>query len=95
MMREDGVDISAQSSNRLDEYFDIDFDYIITVCDHANERCPVFPSNTKKFHHDFPDPAKAIGSHIEIMTQFRDVRDQIKAYCKTFIDQHFDAGTDQ
>ncbi|MBK0381404.1 arsenate reductase ArsC [Pedobacter sp. SD-b] len=84
-MKEDGVDISNQTSNNIDEYFDIDFDFIITVCDHAKERCPFFPSNAKKHHYNFPDPAKAQGSEAEIMERFKAVRELIKNYCKNFV----------
>ena len=58
-MQKDGVDISKNTSNNVNEYGDIDFDYIITVCDNAQERCPYFPSNAVRFHKNFPDPAKA------------------------------------
>jgi arsenate reductase (thioredoxin) len=85
VMHEDGIDISAQTSNRVDEFKDLDFDFIITVCDHARENCPYFPSIAKKFHQDFPDPAKASGSRAEVLDQFRKVRDLIKAFCEDFI----------
>jgi arsenate reductase (thioredoxin) len=84
-MKEDGIDILAHTSNNLNEYLDIQFDYIITVCDNAKENCPYFPGSAKRFHHNFPDPAKAKGSEIEIMAEFAKVRDQIKAYSKSFI----------
>lgn len=84
-MKEDGVDISNQTSNHFDEYSAIDFDFVITVCDNASERCPVFPTTAKKFHHNFPDPAKATGTEQEIAQQFRYVRDLIKDYCKDFV----------
>ena len=85
VMAEDGVDISAHTSNHVNEYAAVPFDYVITVCDHANEVCPVFPSTAKKLHHNFPDPAKATGSEEEIMAQFRRVRDQVKAYAQDFV----------
>lgn len=85
VMKEDGINISNQTSNKVEEYADIDFDFVITVCDNAKEKCPYFPSTAKKLHYDFPDPAKAKGSEEEIMQQFRDVRDLIKKYCKNFI----------
>lgn len=87
-MAEDGIDISQHSSNNIDEYRDIDFDFVITVCDHAKERCPFFPSNAKKFHHNFPDPAKASGTAEEISDAFRKVREEIKEYCKDFVEQN-------
>ena len=88
VMKEDGVDISHHTSNNLDEYRDIDFDFVITVCDNAKERCPVFPSKAKKFHQNFPDPARATGSEKEIMQAFRKVRDMIKVYIKSFIQEN-------
>lgn len=84
-MLEDGIDISSHTSNNIDEYTDVDFDFIITVCDNAKERCPYFPSSAKKFHFNFPDPAKATGTEEEIMEQFRNVREQIKQYCDNFV----------
>lgn len=88
IMKEDGIDISTHTSNNIDEYADIDFDYVITVCDNAKERCPFFPSKAMKFHHNFPDPVKAVGTEVEIMEQFRNVREEIKQYSQEFIQQH-------
>lgn len=85
IMQEDGIDISNHTSNNIDEYFDIDFDFVITVCDNAKERCPFFPTKAKKFHHNFSDPAKAKGTDEEINEQFREVRQQIKEYCERFV----------
>jgi arsenate reductase len=87
IMKEDGVDISKHTSNNVNEYRDIDFDYVITVCDNAKERCPYFPSRAK-FHHDFPDPAKATGAEEQVRQQFRDVRNKIKNYCKEFVSEN-------
>jgi len=89
VMQEDGVNISGHTSNHVDEYAAVPFDYVLTVCDHANEVCPVFPSTAKKLHHNFPDPAKATGSEQEILTQFRVVRDQVKAYAHAFVQREF------
>jgi len=83
-MNEDGIDISNHTSNHIDEYKEVEFDYIITVCDHAMERCPVFPSKAIKYHYNFMDPAKSTGDEETIMSQFREVRIQIKNYCKSF-----------
>lgn len=85
IMQEDGIDISNHTSTNIDEYYDIDFDFVITVCDNAKERCPFFPTKAKKFHHNFSDPAKAKGTDEEINEQFRQVRQQIKEYCERFI----------
>ena len=85
VMAEDGIDISHHTSNHVDEYAAVPFAFVITVCDHANEVCPVFPSSAQKLHHNFPDPAKATGTDEEIMAQFRAVRDQVKAYAEAFV----------
>lgn len=87
-MAEDGIDISSHTSNHVDEYIGIDFDYVITVCDNAKERCPIFPSRANKFHHNFPDPAKAIGTAEEISEQFRIVREMIKVYSQEFVKKY-------
>ena len=84
-MKEDGIDISQHTSNNIEEYRDIEFDFVITVCDNAKERCPFFPSNAKKFHYNFPDPAKATGTVQEIKQQFRNVRQLIKNYAAAFV----------
>ena len=89
VMAEDGVDISHHTSNHVDEYAHVPFDYVLTVCDHANEVCPVFPSSAKKLHHNFLDPAKATGSDEEVLAAFRAVRDQVKVYAKEFAQTSF------
>jgi arsenate reductase len=81
-MQADGIDISAHTSNHVDEYLDINFDLILTVCDHASERCPIFPSTAKRLHHNFPDPAKATGSEQKIQEAFAAVREEIKSFCQ-------------
>ncbi len=85
IMKEDGIDISYNTSNNVNEYRNIDFDFVITVCDNAKERCPIFPSTAKQVHHNFPDPAKAIGTEEEIMQQFRNVREEIKKFSNEFV----------
>lgn len=82
VMMEDGVDISAHTSNHVNEYANINFDIILTVCDHARENCPYIPGQAKRFHFNFPDPAKAQGNEEEVMQQFRSTRDMIKSYCE-------------
>jgi arsenate reductase len=84
-MKEDGINISNHTSNHIDEYRDINFDFVITVCDHARERCPYFPTEAKKYHYNFPDPAKATGSEVEITAEFGRVREIIKAYAENFV----------
>lgn len=87
-MKEIGIDISDHTSNNITEYFGINFDYVITVCDNAKERCPYFPTNAVKLHYNFPDPAKAIGTEDEINEQFRAVRSLIKDYCEKFVEEY-------
>ena len=84
-MQKDRIDISYHTSNNILEYTGIEFDYVITVCDNAKERCPYFPSNAQKFHYDFPDPAKATGTEQEIEAAFDSVRNMIKDYCADFV----------
>ena len=88
IMKEDGIDISHHTSINVDEYFDIPFDYVITVCDNAKERCPFFPTNAVKLHHNFPDPSKVKGSTTEVIEEFRKVRAMIKEYCKAFVSEY-------
>jgi arsenate reductase (thioredoxin) len=87
-MAADGVDIAHHSSNHVDEYSGISFDYVITVCDNAREQCPYFPSRAKQFHRDFPDPSKVKGTDEEISAQFRRVGQMIKDYCRKFVDEN-------
>ncbi len=87
-MKEDGIDISNHTSNNILEYMGIDFDYVITVCDNAKERCPYFPSRAEKFHYNFPDPAKATGTEEELRLEFARVREMIKKYCFDFVNEH-------
>ncbi|AXG72701.1 arsenate reductase ArsC [Flavobacterium arcticum] len=88
VMSEDGIDISNHTSNNIDEYKDIDFDYVITVCDNAKENCPYFPSQAEKIHYNFPDPAKAQGTPEEVMDEFRKVRGMIKDYTNNFVKEN-------
>lgn len=87
-MHEDGIDISTHTSNNVDEYKDIDFDFVITVCDNARERCPYFPTKALKFHQNFSDPAQAKGTEEEIREEFRKVREMIKEYCRQFVNEY-------
>ena len=88
-MAEDRIDISSQTSNHVDEYLHLNFDYVITVCDNAREACPYFPGIATKIHRNFQDPAKATGSEEEIAASFRKVREEIKVWSKEFVEQSF------
>jgi arsenate reductase len=86
VMAEAGVDISAHRSKHVDGLADIEFDYVITVCAHANEHCPIFPGKARVIHVAFDDPPKLAGnakSEEEALSHYRRVRDEIKAYVLT------------
>ena len=80
-----GIDISNNSSNHVDEYTDIDFDYVFTVCDNAKEICPIFPKAKRMIHHSFFDPADAIGTYNEQLEVYVKVRNQLNDYFKNFL----------
>lgn len=82
-MAEAGVDISGQRSKHVDELAGIEFDYVVTVCDRANESCPLFPGKTKIVHVGFDDPPKLAATaktEEEALSHYRRVRDEIKAF---------------
>ena len=93
IMKEDGVDISHHTSNHVDEYKDIEFDFVITVCNNAKESCPYVPAKVKILDHDFPDPATATGPEEHIMEQFRLVRDLIRRYTRNFIKEYINVSS--
>lgn len=78
-MREIGVDVSGQESKTLERYLEDEFDYVVTVCDDANEACPVFPGAKNRLHWSFEDPSGATGTEEGRLTVFRRVRDGIQA----------------
>lgn len=82
-MAEVGVDISTQTSNHIDQFLGIDFDYVVTLCNNAAESCPVFSGKAKVIHKPFDDPYFASGSEEQIMAEFRKARDEIKAFIET------------
>jgi arsenate reductase len=89
VMAEAGVDISGQRSKHVDELKDVPFDYVVTVCDHANETCPLFPGKTKVVHVGFDDPprlAKDAKDEDEALRHYRRVRDEIKAFVERLPD---------
>ncbi|MDO5979238.1 arsenate reductase ArsC [Flavivirga spongiicola] len=89
IMKEDGLNIDHHTSNHVDEYADVNFDYIITVCDHANENCPYIPSkNALRLHHNFFDPSKVVGTNEEKHMAFLKAREEIKTYFKAFVGQY-------
>jgi arsenate reductase len=76
-MKEIEIDISGQESKTLERYLGEPFDYVVTVCDEANEACPVFPGAKRRLHWSFVDPSQATGDEEERLKVFRSVRDQI------------------
>ncbi|MGB9178102.1 MAG: arsenate reductase ArsC [Pyrinomonadaceae bacterium] len=84
-MREIGIDIRSHRSKSVDEFAGQEFDYVITVCDNARERCPVFPAQTGRIHWSFDDPAAAQGDEAARLAVFRRVRDEIAARLREFV----------
>ena len=85
-MADDGIDISHHTSDHVDSYLSANLDYILTVCDHANETCPTIPVKGKRLHHSFDDP-----SALDLQGEIRDAayakcRDEIKKYCRELAD---------
>jgi arsenate reductase (thioredoxin) len=89
VMREVGIDITAQYSKSIDQFRDQEFDYVITVCDNAKEQCPVFPGNAKRIHWSFDDPAAAEGDEHARLVVFRRVRDEIQERLNGFKESKF------
>lgn len=85
-MRELGVDLSSHRSKSVDEYRDASFDYVITVCDHANESCPLFAGKAEQIHWSFEDPAAIDGDEETRLGSFRKIRDQIAGQLRSFVD---------
>lgn len=87
-MLEDGIDISKHTSNAMEEYKDIDFDYVITVCDNARENCPFWPGNSIHIHNAFPDPTHMIGTEAAMKASFAATRNMIRDYAQQFVADH-------
>ncbi len=87
-MAEVGIDISGHRSKSLDEFRDTPFDYVLTVCDNANETCPVFPGPAERIHWSFDDPAAADGNDEAILADFRRVRDEIREKLEKLASEH-------
>ena len=87
IMQEDGIDISSHTSNNVSEYEGIPWDFIITVCDHAQENCPYIPApDAKRIHHNFSDPSKVAGTEEERHEAFLQTREAIKEFSRRFIE---------
>ena len=92
VMKELDFDLSRNKPEDVNKYLDRNFDYVITVCDEANETCPVFHGKVKqRLHIGFEDPALAKGTDVEVLKKFREIRDQIKAKFKEFFDKNINS----
>ncbi len=88
VMAEDGVDISHHTSDLVDTYAQLPIDHVITVCDSASERCPVWIGRTHRLHHNFEDPSKGSGSPDEVLANYRRIRDQIREFSQNFVEKY-------
>jgi arsenate reductase len=86
-MREVGVDLSRHRSKTLDRFLDEPWDHVITVCDHAQERCPLFPRGATRLHWSFEDPSRASGGNEERLVVFRRIRDEIGGRVKAWLEE--------
>jgi len=80
VMKESGVDIAAQYSKHVDELDGLAFDYVVTLCDYADSKCPVFPGQGKRIHRPFEDPIHARGTEAEVLVKFRSARNLLRAF---------------
>ena len=87
VMAEKAIDISGQQSKGMKPFLGHHFPYVITVCDRANERCPIFPGMMKRLHWSFEDPAHATGTEMEKLAVYRRVRDEIEAHVRRFVEE--------
>src|SRR5688572_10239971 len=84
VMNEIGIDLSGHYSKSVDDFAGEQFDYVLTVCDQAREVCPIYPGHANRLHHAFEDPAGVKGTEEQRLNAFRKVRDEIRAYLKSF-----------
>jgi len=87
VMAEDGVFIHDHTSNHVEEYAEVNFELVITVCDHAAEQCPVFPNASEVRHHAFSDPSGKEGTAKDLVAAFRKTRDEIKDYAEVLVNE--------
>ena len=85
VMHEVGIDIAGQRSKSVREFAGQEFDYVITVCDNANQNCPIFPATTKRLHWSIEDPAAAEGSNAERLDAFRRARDELRTRLQSLV----------
>jgi arsenate reductase len=84
-LAEKNIDISHHTSDHIDKYMGMEFDYVITVCDNAHETCPYFPTNKVQWHWSCEDPSAATGTETERLAKFREIRDQIETSLKILL----------
>ena len=84
VMKEVDIDIASHRSMHVDEFAGQEFDYVLTVCDNAKERCPVFFGKAARLHHSFNDPAGVTASEEKRLSAFRQVRDELRSYLRGF-----------
>jgi len=89
VLDEINIDISTETSDHLDKYRDMHFDYVITLCDDANEKCPVFFGGSRRLHMSFPDPPHSNDPTEENLQKFREVRDSIRSHMEIFFTEEF------
>jgi|TARA_B110000483_G_scaffold233720_1_gene302822 arsenate reductase len=87
IMAKDGIDISNHTSNTLEEYKNTEISHVITVCNHANESCPVYLKKVNLTHQNFTDPSKVIGNEFEIQDAFEKCREEIKSFTFSFLNK--------
>ena len=92
VMADSGIDISGQRAKSVDAFLEEPFDYVVTVCDDANESCPVFPNASHRLHWSFPDPSRAEGTPEERLAAFRSVRGAIRAHVEEFLSSALSEG---
>ena len=89
VMANDNIDISMQTSNKINDYLNDNISHVITVCDHANENCPIFPKKTHFTHKNIKDPSKVIGDNNIIQKAFYDCREEIKYFTEKYLNNNF------
>jgi arsenate reductase len=93
-MQEVGIDLTGHTSKTIDVFFSQPWDYVITVCDNANERCPIFPGRTTRIHWSFDDPSQATGTDEDALKKFRRVRDEILTRLRHWLADHGNPATE-
>ena len=94
-MQERGLDIRHHHSKHLNQFIDVPFDYVITVCDNAAESCPIFPAPAQRIHWGFPDPAAVEGSDEALLEAFRVVRDAIEQQLRQWLNANHSLSTEE